>query len=224
MSEPLVFSVWIFSLSLSADTYSVPHPKRLSLKHTQNSILLLVSHSSSCDFLPGHSLYSILSLHPPSRAFALSRFLTDETYEPERVIFAIKLGGGQKYRYRPVLTYLLLIVMFRMISSDQGTPLEMKYPPALRQCFGKATRKDPSFISTEKAPPWVITELSPKRRILPVGGLVAASLIYQFSGGLYPPFPSSSRQLLQMIVRYLVETEGPLESARLFTDLRIPTR
>ena len=167
MSEPLVFSVWIFSHS--TDAYSAPPPRRLSLKHTQNSILLLVSHWSCCDFLLGLTL----SLHPPSRASRLSvpdrRDLRTRTCKlREQIGVSI-----------PLPSCLLLITIFAMISNNQGTPLEMKKPtsPLAVLSLRKATRKDACFISTVAAPLWVITELSKRRLLL---GRLVASLIYQF--------------------------------------------
>ena len=166
------------------------------------------------------SLYSILPLHPPARASPPSvpgrRDLRTRTR-----IFWIRLGRVSI----PLPSHLLLTMISAMISSNQGTPLEIKNPPPPSPAkfpFRKTIRKDPTFISTGTAPPWVITEFSKRSILLTSGRFIDLSVLRRPL--LTPPLSlllTPWSPLPRMIIRYLVETEGPLESGHSFTDLRI---
>jgi hypothetical protein len=86
--EPLVSSASLARLLM----LGTPIEGVCRLERTQKSLSSLSSVTRPLGVTFQALLHSILSLHPPFDSFCFSRFLTDETFEPERVIFEIELG------------------------------------------------------------------------------------------------------------------------------------
>jgi hypothetical protein len=173
-------SAWMF-FSPPADV-----PSQASLASTHKKLYAPSRLSPELLWLPSRPYSIPLCLCTRLPELSVSRFLTDETYEPERAIFGIRLG----YRYRSSMPFGRYDPDndIRESRNAAGNERPTSCPAMLSP--RKAIRKDPLSF-----PPGQLLLL---RRISPSGecslGVLVGSLIYQFGERpLHTRSPSSSR-------------------------------